>query len=331
MTRSPTMNDVARVAGVALKTVSRYINGETNIRPDLAERIAQAISTLGYRRNLAAASIRPGWTSRVLGLIISDLANPYYSTLTRAIEEYAREHGYMLISASSDENGARHDAIVDRLLEQRVDGLLIVPPRTPGRDWADVPPPLPPIVFLDRPGSLAGADAVVADNVAGARTATQALLEAGARRIAFVGDDLSISTMSERFEGFRMALEEFGLSPDPRLLTASAHSSDQAEAEIRRLLMETNVDGIFAANNRSSVGALLAFREHRRVPLIGFDDFETAILSEPAVSVVSHDIAEMGRRATEILVQRLKGDTSKPELDVLPTRLLLRGSEIAAS
>lgn len=109
---TPTMNDVAREARVGLKTVSRYVNGQTNIDPVLAGRIGDAIVALGYRRNLAAASIRPGWTSRVLGLIISDLANPYYSVLTRSIETYAREKGYLLISASSNTVQLRSDGVV---------------------------------------------------------------------------------------------------------------------------------------------------------------------------------------------------------------------------
>ena len=126
MGNSPTMNDVAREAGVALRTVSRYVNGATNIDSELAERIRLAIDTLGYRRNLAAASIRPGWDSKVLGLIIGDLSNPYYTALTRAIEREASERGYLLITASSEEDGTRHDKLVDRLVEQRVDGLIIV-------------------------------------------------------------------------------------------------------------------------------------------------------------------------------------------------------------
>ena len=158
MGNSPTMNDVAREAGVALRTVSRYVNGATNIDSELAERIRLAIDTLGYRRNLAAASIRPGWDSKVLGLIIGDLSNPYYTALTRAIEREASERGYLLITASSEEDGIRHDKLVDRLVEQRVDGLIIVPPRNPSREWQDSGDNLPPTVFLERPNSEASAD-----------------------------------------------------------------------------------------------------------------------------------------------------------------------------
>ena len=332
MARNPTMNDVAHEARVALKTVSRFVNGQTNIDPALSERIRLAIETLGYRRNLAAASIRPGYTSKVLGLIISDLANPYYSTLTRAIETFARQHGYLLISASSDEEGVRHDELVDRLMEQQVDGLLIVPPRDAGRDWASVRPPIPPVVFLDRPVDYADGHIVLADNAGGARSATKTLVDAGARRIAFVGDKLSLYTMQERYEGYVAALTDAGIAIDDRLILTSAHDSAQARDAVMRLFEETDFDGVFAANNRASVGSLLAFRSaNRRVPLVGFDDFEAALLSDPQVSVVSQDVGLMGERGAEILLQKLGAIEPTELLEsqtlTVPTSLVLRGSE----
>lgn len=327
MAGTPTMNDVAREAGVALKTVSRYVNGETNIGPALAERIGAAIATLGYRRNLAAASIRPGWTSKTLGLVISDLANPYYSVLTRAIESYARERGYLVISASSDENGAQHDRIVDRLMEQRIDALISVPPRDACRAWSTVPPPIPPLVFLDRPVDFADADTILADNAGGARSAVAELLAHGARRVAFIGDSLEIYTMRERFTGYREALAAAGIAVDERIVSDQAHSSEDAAAAIADLQRSSSIDAVFAANNRASVGALLAFQDAGRLPLIGFDDFEAAQLSTPPVSVVSQDIPEMGRLAAQIVLDRLAGGAPTHSTHVLATTLRLRGSE----
>lgn len=327
MAGTPTMNDVAREAGVALKTVSRFVNGETNINPAMATRIAEAIGNLGYRRNLAAASIRPGWTSKTLGLIISDLANPYYSVLTRAIESYARERGYLVISASSDENGEQHDRLVDRLMEQRIDGLIVVPPRDAGRDWRNVPPPIPPLVFIDRPLDFPAADVILADNAGGARSAVAELIKNGACRVAFVGDALSIYTMQERHSGYVQALADSGIPFDETLVVTTAHSSEQAASAVRDLILGGYADALFAANNRASVGALLAFAEQGRLPLIGFDDFEAAKLSTPAVSVVSQDIAEMGRFAAQIVLGRLAGASPEPTVHMLPTRLELRGSE----
>jgi LacI family transcriptional regulator len=324
------MNDVARRADVSLKTVSRFVNGETNISLLLSDRIIAAIADLGYRRNLAAASIRPGRTTKVIGLIISDLANPYYSALAQAIEQYARTFGYLLISASSDENSAQYDLLIERLLEQRVDGLLIVPPRNPGRSWRAVAAPIPPVVFIDQLVPDFSADTVVADNAGGSREATLALIRNGATRIAFIGDSLSLHTIRERRRGYVQALESAGLHELLELTAFEVHTSQDAAEAANRLLIEGGADAIFASNNRGSVGALMAFeRVGFRVPLIGFDDFEAAKFASPPVSVVGQDVGTMGRKAAELLIDRLEGRAEGPRAYTLPTQLVLRGSERA--
>jgi len=328
MAAGPTMNDVAREAGVALRTVSRYVNGATNIDTDLAERIRLAIERLGYRRNLAAASIRPGWDSRMLGLIIGDLSNPYYSGLTRAVEREASERGYLLITASSEEDGARHDRLVDRLVEQRVDGLIIVPPHRPTGLWQDLAGNLPPLVLLDRPVVGLQADAVLSDDRGGAREAVTALIAAGARSVAFVGDDLSIHTLRQRMLGYQAALEDNGMSVRPELVFTHAHTESEARVAVTRLITDTDCDAVFGANNRATIGALWAFRDTgRRLPLIGFDDFDLAQLLQPEVSVVSQDVEQMGTLAASLLIDRLSGIGSEHMDHVLPTTLILRGSE----
>lgn len=334
MSKPPTMVDVADRARVSLKTVSRYVNGETNISPVLAERIRLAIAELGYRKNLAAASIRPGQTSRVIGLIIGDLANPYYSSLARAVEETMFAAGYLLTTASSEEEGVRHDRLVDRLIDQRVDGLIVVPPRRGARAWRDVPPPVPPVVFVDRPVDHPGAVTVLADNRGGARDGTRALLDNGATRVAFLGDSLDIYTMSERHAGYREALTAQGLPAAEELIFAGAHSVDDAKIAAQRLLSDPTIDAVFAANNRAAIGSLLAFQDAgRRIPLVGFDDFESAIFASPAVSVVAQDVVAMGRRAAELLIAEFENPERTSQMgpigETLPTYLILRGSERA--
>jgi LacI family transcriptional regulator len=337
-----TMNDVAREAQVALRTVSRYVNGETNINPQLADRIASAISLLGYRRNLAAAALRLGQPTKTLGLIISDLANPYYSALTRAIESYASERGYLLFSSSSDEDGGRHDDLVDRMMQQQVEGLFVVPPASAGRDWRALRPPIPPVIFLDRPAAFATSTTILADNAGGAYSATWQLVHEGAHKVAFVGEHRSLYTMQERYRGYEDALNKAGMAVDESVVITHAHSSEEAAEAVERLLETSEVDAIFAANNRASIGALMAFRKQgRRVRLIGFDDFEGAQLADPQVSVVNQDVALMGRTAAQLMLARLGrpenllggsegfGLLAIPEIGgvTLSTRLILRGSE----
>ena len=211
---------------------------------------------------------------------------------------------------------------------QCVDGMIVVPPRLQERKWSDVAPPVPPLVLLDRPAPEIEVDTLLADNYGGAEAATHKLIELGAKRVAFVGDALAIYTMRERHRGYRSALETAGVEPDEALEHATVHDAEQAEALVTTLLKEGDADAIFAANNHAAVGALRAFRVcQRRVPLIGFDDFEAADIVDPGVSVVSHDIRLMGHRAGEILLQRMQGLQRPAETIVLPTKLVLRGSE----
>lgn len=340
--RPPTMNDVAAAAGVGLKTVSRFVNGATNIHPDLSERIGAAIDALGYRHNLAAASIRPGRSSKVIGLIISDLANPYYSMLARSVERVCTEHGYLLMSASSEEDAERHRLLVDRLVAQRVDGLVVVPPRHATTAWATRTAEHVPMVLVDRPtGPLESVEVhtVLADNAGGAAGATRAMLDAGARRVAFLGDSLELYTMRERLAGYHRALAEAGIGADAGagtsdarglepIVSDGAHSVEDAAGVVTGFLADGTVDAVFAANNRAAIGAVQAFATAgRRLPLVGFDDFEAAPLVRPAVSVVAQDVALMGQVAAETLLALIAGDAGPAVTHTLDTRLELRGSE----
>ncbi|MGO1410413.1 MAG: LacI family DNA-binding transcriptional regulator [Microbacterium sp.] len=316
--RVPTMRDVAERADVGLKTVSRFVNGETNIRPQLAERIARAIDDLGYRRNLAAASIRPGQQSRVLGLIIGDLGNPFWSGMARAAERVCAERRWLLLTASSEEDPDRFARLIDRLVEQRVDALMVV--RPPGEELpaleraaGDVP-----VVAIDRPSEHAACN-VLYDNAHGARAAVEILRTHG--RVGYVGDTTGMWTMSERFRGYSEAVG----AVDEEIVRHSAHTMEEAQKAAAELL-DAGVDALFTANNRASVGALLAFAAAgRRVPMIGFDEFEAAKLANPPVSVANAAPEVLGRAAAEAAFSLLDG-AAPPDV-LLEPDLVLRGSE----
>jgi len=329
--RPPTMKDVAAAAGVSLKTVSRHVNGATNIDPELAARIRDAIVALDYRHNLAAASIRPGRSAKVIGLVISDLANPYWSVIARSVERVCSANGYLLMTVSSEEDAARHRVLVDRLIAQRVDGLIVVPPREDTGGWAGPAASVVPLVAIDRPvqegGDTPVADTILADNAGGAEAGTLELVRHGARHVLFLGDSLELYTMRERLVGYRRALGDDGA--DDASVVTTAHTAAQAASIVGALLDQGHVDAVFAANNRASIGAIEAFTQAgRRLPLIGFDDFESATLVRPAVSVVAQDVVRMGEAAAEALLARIAGTgAADPATTVLPTRLVLRGSE----
>lgn len=325
------MTDVAEAAQVSLKTVSRYVNGETNIDPVIGSRIAEAIADLRYRRNLAAASIRPGRRSQLVGLIIEDIANPFYSALTRSAELALRSAGLLLLAASSEEDPARFGRLVEQLIERRVDGLIVVPPSRPEPGWPELAREIPALVMLDRFDQAIQADSIVGDDRGGGLAATELLLESGARRIAFVGEALGLSSINGRYQGYRAAIAEAGLDADPALVIDGVRTSDDVCSAVTELLQrDHDVDAFFAANNLASLGVLKAFRRLGiSRPIVGYDDFEAAALVEPAVTVVSHSVAEMGRQAAELLLARIAGDRSAPRHLVLPAVTTQRASHLA--
>ena len=328
----PTMSDVARAAGVSLKTVSRVVNREPGVRPETSERVRCAIETLGFRRNEAARTLRQGRTTRTLGLVIEDMANPFYFGIMRGVEEAARRLGSLVIAASSDENGERERELTLALCERRVDGLILVPAAD---DHAYLLPEMElgvRIVFLDRPPQGIAADTVLVDNIGGADAATSHLLAQGHRRVAMVGDTPTLYTSVQRLEGYRTALARHGIPYDECLVRLGRHDVGEAERAAEELLaLADPPTAIFAGNNRSTIGVLRASAQHReRIALVGFDDFELAELLPVPVTVVATDSVELGRRAALLLLERLAGDNGFPRTVVLPTTLVRRGSgEIA--
>ncbi|MFE0145868.1 LacI family DNA-binding transcriptional regulator [Nonomuraea sp. NPDC059007] len=319
----PTMKDVASAAGVALKTVSRVVNGEPGVNPATAERVRAAIDALGYSRNESARVLRQGRTSTV-GLVIEDISDPFYSGLGRAVEQVAIAHGCLLLSGSSGENPERERELVRTFCARRVDGLIVVPA---GDDHSYLRPELDagtPAVFVDRPpGPEIDVDTVLCDNEGGARLAVAHLRKAGHRRIAFLGDSPSIFTAAERLKGYRAAL---GGSSDPALVSMRAPDLAGTVADLERMLgLPDPPTALFTGNGRLTVTTLRALRG-RPLALVGFDDFELADLLTPGVTVVAQDPAGLGRVASELLFRRLAGDRGPAQHLQLPVRLIARGS-----
>ena len=324
----PTMTDVAVAAGVSLKTVSRVVNDERGVRPETAALIRDAIDRLGFRRNDMARALRSGQRTRTLGLVIEDVSNPFYSAITRGVEEVARRRGMLVIAGSSDEDPQRERELLHLLWERRVDGLLVVPTSDDHRYLLPELERGTRAVFIDRPPGKIDADVVLLDNTGGARAAVRHLLDHGHRRIATIGDEATIFTAIERLRGYREALEEAEVPIDPALIRLGAHDAGSAEVAVDDLLaLRDPPTAIFTGNNRITVGALHALaRGNRQVALVGFDDLELAELLSRPTTVVAYDAAEMGRQAAELLVRRLAGDATAPQRLVLPAKLIARGS-----
>jgi LacI family transcriptional regulator len=325
------MRDVAALAGVSLKTVSRVINGSQTVDPALCDQVRRAAELLNYQPNLVASSLRRGdRRSMMIGLILEDIANPYFSMVYRAAENVARGQGVGLLVGNVEEDPERERELAAELILRRVDGLLIVPA---GNDHSYLVNEMrmgTAMVFVDRIPRYLAADAVVTDNRAGAAQGVRHLIEHGHRRIAYLGDFSSISTAQERYAGYRDALREAGLETDDRLVQHDLHTIDAAEAAATELLTGSNPPtALLSGQNLITVGTVRALRSagaQHRTALVGFDDFPLTDLLEPSVAVIAQAPASIGKLATEILFQRINGDTSPVQKYVVPTRFIERAS-----
>lgn len=323
----PTMKDVAARAGVGLKTVSRVVNGEPGVTAETERRVQDAITALGFRRNDSARILRKGRTASV-GLVLEDLADPFYAPLNRAVEEVARDHGALLINGSSAEDPERERELALALCARRVDGLVIVPA---GDDHRYLEPEIAAgiaTVFVDRPAGRIAADAVLSDNFGGAREGVAHLVAHGHRRIGFLGDRPGIHTAAERLRGYRAAMAAAGLPVDEAWVSLGPTEPGRVRAEAERMLTGPGaVTALFTGNNRVTATAVRVIAGLARpVALVGFDDLELADLLSPAVTVVAQDAGQLGRTAAELLFRRLEGAQDAARRVELPTRLIVRGS-----
>ena len=324
------MRDVAAAAGVALKTVSRVVNGEPGVNPATAERVHEAIRRLGYRRNDSARLLRAGRTASI-GLVIGDISDPFYSGLSRAVEAVARRHGHLLFTGISEEDPALERDIVLAFCARRVDGLVIVPA---GTDHGHLRPELEAgvaVAFADRPpGPGLEADTVLSDNAGGAAQGVAHLIRHGHRRIAFLGDSPAIFTARERLRGYRNALAAAGLPYDEALVSLGRPEPHRLRAALAAMAaLPYPPTALFTGNGLITTHVLrtLAARPGPDRPaLVGFDDLELADLLVPGVTVVAQDPAGLGRTAAELLFRRLAGDRGPAQRVLLPTRLIVRGS-----
>jgi LacI family transcriptional regulator len=325
------MRDVAGVAGVSLSTVSRVVNGVGGVRADLAARVQEAVDLLGYRHDLTASSLRRSdRLSASIGLIVEDVGNPFFSAVERGVEDVARARGVHAFAGSSDGDPARERELAQAFCTRRVDGLVIVPVDDDHSHLLREREAGVALAFVDRPPRFLDADAVLSDNAGGAEAAVDHLVAAGHRRIGFLGDRQRIFTAAERLRGYRAALARHGLGEDPALVRADLPDSAAGRAAAREMLSSPDrPTAVFASQNLMTIGGIHALRElglQHTVALVGFDDIVLADAVEPATTVVDQDPAALGRRAAELLFARLDGRDGPSLVEVLPTRLIPRGS-----
>jgi DNA-binding LacI/PurR family transcriptional regulator len=327
------MRDVAQEAGVSVMSVSRVINGEPGVGPEATARVERAIRRIGYQRNDVARNLRRNAAgTQTVGLLIDDLADPFFAALASAVEDQARVRGYLVLIGSSGDDPRRERQAVQAFCSRRVDGMVLVPVGGSHKFLGAELDRGTKVVCVDRPAEQLEVDTVVVNNRNGAVHATDHLLAHGHRRIGYLGDRPEIWTVKQRYTGFCDALAAAGLEPDPRLVRHGLRTREDASAAVRQIMaLPDPPTAFFTSNDVMSVGVLSGLGPSReRVALVGFDDFTLADQMVPAVTVVAQDPAALGATAAQLLFARIDGDTSAPREVVLLTRLIPRGSgEIA--
>jgi LacI family transcriptional regulator len=325
-----TIRDVAALAGVGIKTVSRVINGEANVSPAMRERVQRAVEALNFKPNAGAGALRRGDRKTLtLGLLLDAVDNPFSAAINRAVERVATRRDTAVFAASFDDDPDRERALVEAFTRRRVDGLILTT-ISPDQGYLQAEREQgTPIVYVDRPPVGLVADAVLTNNAEAAAEATRHLIAHGHRQIAHLGDELTIFTARERRFGFADAMTRAGLSAADQH-TDDLRSEGEAYAAVRRLMgLADPPTALFTSQNMITLGAIRALRDlglSSTVALVGFDDLVLADLLQPAVTVLAQDPTRVGTLAAERLFDRLDGDTSPVRTDIVPARLLPRGS-----
>jgi DNA-binding LacI/PurR family transcriptional regulator len=334
-----TIRDVARRAGVSTATVSRVLSGASHTRPETARRVTEAAGALEYRPSGVARSLKLRRT-RTLGLLVTDIQNPFYPEIVRAVEDAAQAAGLSLVLCNGAEQPDREARYLELLLERRVDGILVCSSRLTERHahWLERAPI--PIVVINSLPPVPGIPAILSDNEQGGRLAAEHVLALGHRRIGYLADPAASLANSERLTGARNALaghmNRATATTDPAVLRIAEGDGHVAggEAAMRTLMRGfPDTSAVLCHNDLTAIGALRALRAAgSRVPgdvsVVGFDDIDLSGYVDPALTTVVQQKAEMGRWAVEALARRMAGAQAAWDAEVvrMPVSLRVRAS-----
>ncbi len=330
-----TLKDVAERARVSIGTVSNVINGSVPVSPGRRTRVSDAIRQLGYHPDHIARSLRTRRT-RTLGMVISDITNPFFSQLVRGAEDAALEHKYLLLAFNTDDHLDRERQGLELLRNRRVDGVLLVvsPARGTPSHIADILAAGTPVVCLDRVPRGARVPSVTVNNAHGARECVRHLLDRGHRRIAILTGSLRLQTARERLKGYKQAFKSAGFQVDPDLIREGDYRADSGYALARVLLSRPDPpSALFTSNGLMAIGALQAAAElgllcPKDVAIATFDDLPVAGILRPPLTSVAQPAYKMGYKGAELLIQMVESKKKRqPPVKIkLPTELQIRES-----
>jgi LacI family transcriptional regulator len=333
--RAPTVKEVAEAAGVSVATVSRVLNHQPRVDPGRRDRVLEAIARLGYRRDAVARNLRRRST-RVWGLIISDIQNPFFTALVRGVQDRAEREGYAVILLNTDEDTGREWRCLELMAEERAAGVLIAPVSESESAFRPLLDPGTPVVLIDRGLASGQEDLVRIDNERGAYEGARHLLEQGYRRVACISGPMRATTGRTRYEGYRRALEEAGGMDAGLVRHTDFKARGGYEAAIDLFGSPRRPDAVIVMNNLMTEGTLQALRDlglamPDDVGVVGFDNVSWAPLVDPPLTTVAQPIRELGLAAADLLARRCGGDLAdQPLVVTLAPELVVRRSSVRA-
>jgi LacI family transcriptional regulator len=326
-----TIYDVARRSGVSPATVSRVLSGRRNVDPNLSEKVRAAVAELGYRPNGVARNLRRASTN-LWAVVISDIENPFFTSLVRGLEDVAQTEGYHVVLCNSDEDPAKEAAYASAVLTEQMAGVVISPSSSPD-GVMQLHEARTPMVLIDRRVEGVEADTVLVDNEDGAAEGVRHLIEGGHSRIACITGPRRVSTAMDRLAGYRTALRTAGIRYQKDLVRYADFREAGGYAAMESLLeLPEPPEALFVANNLMTVGALecLAKRGLRApddIAVVGFDDIPWADLVVPSLTTVAQPTYELGRTAALLLKDRIASPGRPPSTVTLRTTRHLGGAE----
>lgn len=328
----PTIQDVAKRAGVAPITVSRVINNSGYFSEETRARVEEAIDELGYVPNRLARGLRIKQTN-TLALVLTDITNPFFTTIARGVEDAAGEAGFTVTFCNTDESATKEQKYLEALLQLQVDGILLVPAGSTADSVQYIQKYGTPVVVLDRRVPNSDTDIVRCDSEAGAYKLVSLLQELGHRRIAMLGGPEGVSTADDRLAGYRRAMAKIDQKEDGELIQSGSFTMASGYEMVKNAVALTPPPtAIFAANNFLAIGALRGLQEcglkvPEDVALVGFDDLPPAHVTFPFLTVVAQPAYDMAQVATNLLLARLSGDAPETCQEIiLQTELIIRQS-----
>lgn len=327
----PTIKDVAERVGASTATVSHVLNSTRFVSQELRQRVLEAIQSLNYQPNAIARSLVKKRT-HTIGIIISDILNPFYTAIVRGIEDVTYQSGYNVVLCNTDEDPEKETLYIRILLEKRVDGLILSSAFQEGvHPYLEQLKTIPLLTVVRKIRGLV-CDAVMGDNTSGGYKAVEHLLGLGHRRIGIICGPPGLSTGAERLEGCKRAMGDHGLAVDRLLVRFGDFKKESGHALAKEILKaKPPPTAIFVMNNRMAVGALQALKESGvRIPedvsLVSFDDMEWYSFLNHPLTTIDQSPYQMGKAAGETLLQRISGKRKRPKRILSPSRLIVRES-----